>query len=104
MNLFGVGNMEMLFVLIVALLVLGPSRMVDVARQTGHWWREAQRVLRGMADAATVRLDDSPAASTAAGEPASEPEDAVARGSVDEPVDDDSADSAGPSAEAGRDA
>ena len=46
MNLFGVGNMEMLFVLIVALLVLGPSRMVDVARQTGHWWREAQRVLR----------------------------------------------------------
>ncbi|MCH8973657.1 MAG: twin-arginine translocase TatA/TatE family subunit, partial [Chloroflexi bacterium] len=32
MNFFGVGNMELIVVLLVALLVLGPARMVDAAR------------------------------------------------------------------------
>ena len=87
MNLFGVGNLEILFILIVALLVLGPARMVDVARQTGHWWREAQKVLRGMADAATVKLDETPSPSTPPRDSVPEPEDAVARGSSDDVLD-----------------
>jgi len=32
MNLFGVGNLEIIVILLVALLVLGPGRMVDAAR------------------------------------------------------------------------
>ena len=79
MNLFGIGNMEILIILIIALLVLGPARMVDVARQTGRWWREAQRVLRGMADAATVQLDETPSVSAPPRDPIQPPEDAVAR-------------------------
>ena len=79
MNLFGIGNMEILIILIIALLVLGPVRMVDMARQTGRWWREAQRVLRGMADAATVQLDETSTASAPARDPIHPPEDAVAR-------------------------
>ena len=43
MNFFGVGIFEMLFVLVVALLVLGPSRMVEVSRTLGKYVRELQR-------------------------------------------------------------
>ena len=43
MNFFGVGIFEMLFVMVVALLVLGPSRMVEVARTLGRYLRELQR-------------------------------------------------------------
>ncbi len=43
MNFFGVGIFEMLFVMVVALLVLGPSRMVEVSRTLGRYLRELQR-------------------------------------------------------------
>ena len=43
MNFFGVGVFEMLFVMVVALLVLGPSRMVEVSRTLGRYVRELQR-------------------------------------------------------------
>jgi Sec-independent protein translocase protein TatA len=78
-NLFGIGNLEIVIVLIIALLVLGPARMVDVARQTGRWWREAQQLLRGMADAATVKLDETPSLNAPPRDPVDPPEDAVAR-------------------------
>ena len=78
MNLFGIGNMELLLVLVVALLVLGPGRMVDTARTLGKFWAEAQRTLRSAADAATVRLDE-PLGRPAEQEPPA-PEGAVARG------------------------
>ena len=57
MDLFGIGPLEMVLVLLVATIVLGPAKMVDVARNLGKYWREAQRTLRELADAATVRLD-----------------------------------------------
>jgi Sec-independent protein translocase protein TatA len=88
MNLFGIGNLELFAILVVMLLVLGPARMVDVARQAGHWWRESQRFLRSMADAATVALDEKPSPSSPPRDPVAEPEDAVARGSSDAPTDD----------------
>ncbi len=43
MNFFGVGIFEMFFVMVVALLVLGPSRMVEVSRTLGRYVRELQR-------------------------------------------------------------
>jgi Sec-independent protein translocase protein TatA len=81
MNLFGIGNLELFAILVVMLIVLGPARMVDLAREAGHWWRESQRFLRTMADAATVKLDEQPSPSTPPRDPIAEPEDAVARGS-----------------------
>ncbi len=80
MNLFGIGNLELLWVLIIALVVLGPGRMVEAARTAGKFWREAQHVLRAAADAATVDLDTPPPARTPPRNPLPEPEDAVARG------------------------
>lgn len=108
MNFFGIGNMELAFILIIAVLVLGPARMVDVARNLGHFWGEAQRTLRAAADAATVKLDEplgaedeersgeepgdtcADAAASPAREPVPEagtdaPEGTVARGTGEEP-------------------
>lgn len=82
MNLFGIGNLELFAILIVMLLVLGPARMVDLARQAGKWWRESQRFLRSMADAATVKLDETPSSNAPPRDPVDGPEDAVARGSA----------------------
>lgn len=92
MNLFGIGNLELFAILIVMLLVLGPARMVDLARQAGKWWRDSQRFLRTMADAATVKLDENPSSNAPPRDPVDGPEDAVARGLSDEtPVDGDEA-------------
>ncbi|MDA0797439.1 MAG: twin-arginine translocase TatA/TatE family subunit [Chloroflexi bacterium] len=102
MNLFGIGNLELFAILVVMLLVLGPARMVDVARQAGRWWRESQRFLRSMADAATVALDEKPSPSSPSREPVDGPEDAVARGSLDD-VDDDEPMAASGDAEAADD-
>ena len=43
MDFFGVGPLELFFVILVALLVLGPNRMVEVARTLGKYVREFQR-------------------------------------------------------------
>ena len=88
MNFFGVGNMELIVVLLVALLVLGPARMVDAARTVGKFWNEAQRTLRSVADTATAQLDARPATEDGEPEPGPEgPEGSVARGggTPDEP-------------------
>jgi len=77
MDVFGIGLLELSVVMLIAIIVLGPARMVDMAGKMGRHWREAQRILREVADAATVRLDQPPLAPV---KPASAPEDAVARG------------------------
>jgi sec-independent protein translocase protein TatA len=43
MNLFGIGTVELIFIIVVALLVLGPNRMVEMARTLGKYFREFQR-------------------------------------------------------------
>ena len=83
MNILGVGNLELIWILLLALVLLGPGRMVDAARAAGKFWREAQHVLRAAADAATVSLDAPPPRS-ASGDPLPGPEDAVARDGEEE--------------------
>ncbi len=78
MNILGIGNLELIWILLLALVLLGPGRMVDAARSMGKFWREAQHVLRAAADAATVSLDAPPPRS-ASREPLPGPEDAVSR-------------------------
>ena len=78
-NLFGIGNLELVAILVVALMILGPGKMVETARTLGKFWAEAQRTLRSVADAATVRLDEPPSLGKPASDPVAGPEDAVAR-------------------------
>ena len=55
MNFFGMGTMEVLIVLLVAFIFLGPDRMVDAARFLGKLAGEARRMV---ADLPTVVLDE----------------------------------------------
>lgn len=43
MNFFGMGFAEILLILVVALIVLGPARMIETARTLGRYAREFQR-------------------------------------------------------------
>jgi Sec-independent protein translocase protein TatA len=54
MNIFGIGPLEIIFVLIIGILVLGPDGMIEAGRKLGKflrsiirssWW---QNVRRGM--------------------------------------------------------
>lgn len=54
MNFFGIGTLEVLVILMVALIALGPSKTVDVARTIGRMTREARRTFTEIMDAASV--------------------------------------------------
>lgn len=82
MNILGVGNLELLWILLLALVLLGPGRLVDAARAAGKFWREAQHTLRSVADAASIDLD-APPPKIVPREPLPSPNDAVARGESD---------------------
>ena len=43
MNFMGIGTMEFLFIIVIALLILGPNRMIETARTLGKYIREFQR-------------------------------------------------------------
>jgi sec-independent protein translocase protein TatB len=43
MSLFGVGAGEALLVLVLALIVVGPQRFPEIARQGGRWYRIARQ-------------------------------------------------------------
>ena len=43
MDFFGIGPLELVFILVVALVVLGPNRMIDAARTLGKYVKELQR-------------------------------------------------------------
>ena len=79
MNILGVGNLELLWILLLALVLLGPGRLVDAARAAGKFWREAQHTIRSVADAASIDLD-APPPKIVPREPLPSPNDAVARG------------------------
>lgn len=81
MDIMGIGFMELAVVLLVGIIFLGPARIVELAGKMGTYWREAQRILREVSDAATVKMDvplEPPAAK--APSTVDVPEDAVARG------------------------
>ena len=48
MNFFGIGTLELVFILVVALLALGPNKMVEVARTLGKYVKQLQRASHEM--------------------------------------------------------
>jgi Sec-independent protein translocase protein TatA len=76
-DLFGVSPLEIIVVMLIALLVLGPAKSVEVGRNIGKFWVKAQKTLREIADAATAELDKPEPSLKPA--PLPEPEGAVAR-------------------------
>ena len=56
--MFGMGWMEILVVLVIALVVLGPDRMVGVARSAGKVMRELRQMTEDVAH--NLSLDEEP--------------------------------------------
>ncbi|MCY4556561.1 MAG: twin-arginine translocase TatA/TatE family subunit [Chloroflexi bacterium] len=54
MNFFGIGTLELLVILTVALIALGPGKTVEVARTIGRMTREARRTFTDIMDAASL--------------------------------------------------
>jgi len=46
--MFGVDFSEMMVIMVVALVVIGPERLPKVARTLGHLWGRAQRYVNGV--------------------------------------------------------
>jgi len=55
MNVLGMGTMEILLILLIAFIVLGPEKMVDVARMLG---RASSELRRMSADLPKLVLDE----------------------------------------------
>jgi sec-independent protein translocase protein TatA len=94
---------HLLFVLVVALLVLGPKRLPEVGRTLGSGIRDFRQALSGESsdppprqdvDQVTATTDLRHQSETGAGNEVSWPEEAVGPTSYDEPVEAASADSA----------
>ena len=58
MNVFGIGTLELLVILLVAFVALGPGKTVEVARTLGRMAREARRTFTDIMDAASLSDDD----------------------------------------------
>ena len=93
MNVFGIGVTELLFVLVVALIVLGPERMTQTARTLGKYMRELQRATAEIPR--LISLDEEPKSSPlpqrqhlpAPDQPSSEPEPAPETSEDESPQD-----------------
>ncbi|MCP5027173.1 MAG: twin-arginine translocase subunit TatB [Actinomycetia bacterium] len=55
--MFNVGGWELLVILLVALIILGPERLPTVARQMGQWAAELKRVSGGFQDEIKSAID-----------------------------------------------
>lgn len=55
MNLLGMGSMEILFILVLAFIFLGPDRMIDAAKMLGKLVREGRKFA---ADLPQLTLED----------------------------------------------
>lgn len=54
MNFMGIGFMELVVILLVAFLVVGPGRSIDMARRTGKVLGDLRRGFSDVTDAITV--------------------------------------------------
>ncbi len=76
--MFGVGMPELLVILVVALLVLGPKKLPEIARSLGRGMAEFRRASNEFTRTLSASLDEPPAAppksSTADAKAAVEPD------------------------------
>ena len=76
MDLFGIGAPELVMILVIAFLLLGPERMGDIAKGAGKAMRE---VRRNVAEVTRVVEDATAEQPKKAPEPQPEPKSSVKR-------------------------
>ena len=76
--MLNLGTGEVLVILVVALVVLGPDKLPGAARQAGRWLGELRRVSSGfqaeLRDALQEPVDQTPGPATPVPPPEDEPE------------------------------
>lgn len=73
--MFGIGAPELLIILVVALLVLGPRRLPEMARSLGRGMAEFRRASNEFTRTLTASVEEPPPAPPApAAKPPAEPE------------------------------
>ena len=95
--MFNIGGMELLVILLVALLVLGPNKLPQAARQVGHFIGEFRRIADGFQQELKTAMDteDAPVAMAPKKRPPEKPQSPG--GPTDQTViDADSTETAGP--------
>jgi Tat protein translocase TatB subunit len=97
---FNVGGAELLVILLVALLVLGPNKLPDAARQVGRALGELRRMSSGfqaeMRDALREPVDGAPTSASSAGGTLSSPRSSGTPATPSSPA---TGDSVGPAAQ-----
>ena len=71
----GIGPLELIIVLVIALVIFGPKRLPDLGRSLGSGMRE----FKDSITASSKDDDDDPSALTAAADDPAKPDDAVSR-------------------------
>ena len=71
--MFGIGTTELILILVVALLVLGPKKLPEIARSLGRGMAEFRRASNEFTRTLSASLEEPPAAPPAA--PAKPPVD-----------------------------
>ncbi|MFI5322919.1 MAG: twin-arginine translocase TatA/TatE family subunit [Thermodesulfobacteriota bacterium] len=66
--MFGIGTSEILIILLIALLVLGPNEIPKIARMLGKGMREIERVKNELRDSIEFNLDEEETSKTAPAE------------------------------------
>jgi len=59
MNFFGIGGLELLIILFLAFLLLGPRRMARTGKEVGKWAREARKMSSELTQSLSL-LDEEP--------------------------------------------
>ncbi|GIV98338.1 MAG: sec-independent protein translocase protein TatB [Herpetosiphonaceae bacterium] len=58
MTIFGIGPFELLIILIIALIVVGPERLPELMQMAGSWVRRMRRMVESMRSQARAELGD----------------------------------------------
>ena len=58
MTFLGMGPLEVMIILLVAFMVLGPQRMIDAAKLLGKATREVRRMSQGLTDALDETMEE----------------------------------------------
>ena len=82
MNFFGVGFLELTVIFLVAFLVMGPGKSIEMARTAGKLLGDLRRTLNEMTAAANLNPENPPPARPPATPPASSPEPSPPSGAV----------------------
>jgi sec-independent protein translocase protein TatA len=62
--MFGIGPQELLLILVIALIVVGPRKLPEIGRSLGKGLREVRKAQDEVRKTIQVNLDDEPAAPT----------------------------------------